>query len=174
MALAAAGAIAVPLAMETRIARSRQPLTRAWKDVPLAPRGATLLGISFRPFQVEAFGLDRRATLERLLAYPFQLIRLGAYWSRIEPQGGEFDTSEFDWAIEAAERAGRRLGATQFIRRIVTRYKDRAAIVAWRPTGGVRQGSAANRVAGQCNDDQRDLDLLVDVAVPVDDEHRAA
>ena len=71
MALAAAGAIAVPLAMETRIARSMQPLTRAWKDVPLAPRGATLLGISFRPFQVEAFGLDRRATLETLLAYPF-------------------------------------------------------------------------------------------------------
>ena len=173
MALAAAGAIAVSLAMETRIARSIQPLTRAWKDLPVVPRGATLLGISFRPFQVEAFGLDARATLQTLLTYPFQLIRLGAYWSRIEPQGGEFDTSELDWQIEAAERAGKQvilavgavktfgypeffvpghwlpqplregslvrpathptllLGATQFITRIVTRYKNRAAIVAW-------------------------------------------
>ena len=173
MALAAAGAIAVSLAMETRIARSIQPLTRAWKDLPVVPRGATLLGISFRPFQVEAFGLDGRATLQTLLAYPFQLIRLGAYWSRIEPQAGEFDTSELDWQIEAAERARKQvilavgavktfgypeffvpghwlpqplregslvrpathptllLGATQFITRIVTRYKNRAAIVAW-------------------------------------------
>lgn len=173
MALAAAGAIAVSLAMETRIARSIQPLTRAWKDLPVVPRGATLLGISFRPFQVEAFGLDARATLQTLLTYPFQLIRLGAYWSRIEPQAGEFDTSELDWQIEAAERAGKQvilavgavktfgypeffvpghwlpqplregslvrpathptllLGATQFITRIVTRYKNRAAIVAW-------------------------------------------
>lgn len=173
MALAAAGAIAVPLAMETRIARSVQPLTRAWEDLPVGPRGATLLGISFRPFQVEAFGLDARATLQTLLAYPFQLIRLGAYWSRIEPRPGEFDTSQLDWQIEAAERAGKQvvlavgavktfgypeffvpghwlpqplregslvgpathatllLGATQFITRIVTRYKNRAAIVAW-------------------------------------------
>ena len=173
MALAAAGAIAVSLAMETRIARSKQPLTRAWKDLPVEPRGVTLLGISFRPFQVEAFGLDARATLQTLLASPFQLIRLGAYWSRIEPRAGEFDTSELDWQIEAAERARKQvilavgavktfgypeffvpghwlpqplregslvrpathatllLGATQFITRIVTRYKNRAAIVAW-------------------------------------------
>ena len=105
MALAVAGATAVPIAMETRIARSVQPLTGAWKDLPVGPRGATHLGISFRPFQVEAFGLDARATLQTLLAYPFQLIRLGAYWSRIEPRAGEFDTRELDWQIEAAERA---------------------------------------------------------------------
>ncbi len=173
LALAAAGAIALPLGLETRIARSMQPLTGAWKHLPVEPRGATLVGVSFRPPQVEAFGLDGQATLRTLLAYPFQLIRLGAYWNRIEPQAGEFDTSELDWQIEAAERAGKQvilavgavktfgypeffvprhwlqqplaegslvqpashaallLGATQFITRVVTRYRDRGSIVAW-------------------------------------------
>jgi hypothetical protein len=55
---------------------------------------------------VEAFGLDPRATLQTLLQYPLQLIRLGAYWNRIEPEPGVFDTSELDWQVEAVERAG--------------------------------------------------------------------
>jgi hypothetical protein len=173
LALAAAGAVALPLALETRIGRSSKPLTEAWKDLPVEPRGTTLVGISFRPPQVEAYGLEGRATLQRLLAYPFELIRLGAYWNRVEPQPGEFDTSELDWQIEAAERAGKQVilavgavktfgypeffvprhwlqeplregslvspashasllsGATQFITRLVTRYRDRASIVAW-------------------------------------------
>jgi hypothetical protein len=62
--------------------------------------------VSFRPRQVEAFGLDARATLQTLLRYPLQLIRLGAYWNRIESAPENFDTSELDWQIEAAERAG--------------------------------------------------------------------
>jgi hypothetical protein len=173
MALAAAGAVALPLALETRVRRAGQPLGGAWKDASVEPRGATLLGISFRPLQVEAFGLDGPATLRTLLAYPFQLIRLGAYWNRVEPRAGEFETSELDWQVEAAERAGKRIilavgavktfgypelfvpghwleqplregslvqpathpallsGATEFITRIVTRYRDRASIVAW-------------------------------------------
>jgi hypothetical protein len=109
LALAAAGALAVPLALETRINRSVQPLTGAWKDLPVEPRGGTLLGISFRPLQVDAFGMDGPATFRTLLAYPFQMIRLGAYWSRIQPQAGECDTSELDWQIEAAEGAGRQV-----------------------------------------------------------------
>lgn len=173
MALAAAGAIAVPLALETRITRSLQPLTGVWKNLPVEPRGGTLLGISFRPVQVEAFGLEARATLATLLGYPFQQIRLGAYWSRIEPRAGEFDTSELDWQMDATERAGKQVilavgavktfgypeffvprhwlqqplpegslvrpathasllsGATEFITRIVTRYRERSSIVAW-------------------------------------------
>ena len=173
IALAAAGALALPLALETRIKRPAQPLAEAWKDVSVKPRGTTLLGISFRTPQVEAFGLEGPATLQRLLAYPFQLIRLGAYWSRIESQAGEFNTSELDWQIEAAERASKQIilavgavktfgypeffvprhwleqplregslvrpaanagllsGATQFITRIVTRYRDRGSIVGW-------------------------------------------
>jgi hypothetical protein len=68
-----------------------------------------LLGISFRPRQVEAFGLEAEATLGALLAYPFDLIRLGAYWNRIEPRPGEFDTGELDRELEAAERTGKQV-----------------------------------------------------------------
>jgi glycosyl hydrolase family 42 (putative beta-galactosidase) len=68
-----------------------------------------MLGISYRPLQVDAFGLDRRATLEELLAYPFDLLRLGAYWNRIEPRGGDFDTAELDWQLELAERSGKQV-----------------------------------------------------------------
>ena len=35
-----------------------QPLTDAWQHLPIAPRRSTLLGISFRPLQAAAFGLD--------------------------------------------------------------------------------------------------------------------
>jgi hypothetical protein len=173
LALAAAGALLLPLALETRIKRASQPLAGAWKDMPVRPRGATLLGISFRTPQVEAFGLEGPATLQTLLAHRFQLIRLGAYWSRIEPRAGDFDTTELDWQIEAAERAGKQIilavgavktfgypeffvprhwleqplregslvrptthpgllrGATQFITRVVSRYRNRDSIVAW-------------------------------------------
>src|SRR5262252_1266711 len=109
MAIAAAGALALPLALEMRIKKPAQPLAEAWKDVSVKPRGTTLLGISFRTPQVEAFGLEGPAILQRLLAYPFQLIRLGAYWGRIESQAGEFNTSELDWQIEAAERASKQI-----------------------------------------------------------------
>ena len=109
MALAVAGACALPLALEMRIKRPGQPLTKAWRNLPIEPRGSTRLGISFRPRQVDAFELEGLETLKTLLAYPFQLIRLGAYWSRIESQVTEFDTSELDWQIEAAERAGKQI-----------------------------------------------------------------
>jgi hypothetical protein len=67
------------------------------------------LGISFRPLQAAAFGLDIHATLAELLAYPFQLIRLGAYWNQIEPEAGAFHTDELDWQITAAEQAGKQI-----------------------------------------------------------------
>jgi hypothetical protein len=159
--------------VELRIMRSTQPLTAAWSELPIAPRGSTILGISFRPRQVEALGLDGPATLRRLLSYPFGMIRLGAYWNRIEPGRGSFDTSELDWQLDAAERAGKQVilavgavktfgypelfvpshylgkplregtlihpsdypeliaGATEFIARVITRYRDRPSIVAW-------------------------------------------
>jgi beta-galactosidase GanA len=34
---------------------------------------------------------------------------LGAYWNRIEPEAGRFDTSELDWQVDAAERAGKQV-----------------------------------------------------------------
>jgi hypothetical protein len=100
---------ALPFLAEMRLARAAQPLTDRWKTLPVAPRGNTLLGISFRPRQVEALGLEITDTLNTLLAYPFQLVRLGAYWDRCEPTAGRWNTSELDVQIEAAQRAGKKI-----------------------------------------------------------------
>ena len=105
----ATAALAAPLACELRLRRPRQPLTDAWRSRPVEPRGATRLGISFRPPQVEALGLDGRATLSALLAHPLELVRLGAYWNRLEPRPGVFAPDELDWQVEAAERAGKQI-----------------------------------------------------------------
>ena len=45
-------------APEFQLKRAAQPLTGAWRDLPVAGRGSTLLGISFRPLQAASFGLD--------------------------------------------------------------------------------------------------------------------
>ena len=169
----AASLLAVPLVLDVRITRASQPLTERWQHLPVAPRHTTLLGLSFRPLQAEALGLDARATLQALLPYPFQIIRLGAYWNRLEPAPRHFDSSHLDWQIDAAERAGKQIilcvgavkafgypeffapahqlpqplregtlvtpasheallaAATAFITRLVERYRDRKAIVAW-------------------------------------------
>jgi hypothetical protein len=108
-----------------------------------------------------------------LLAYPFQVVRLGAYWMRMEPAPGVFDTRELDWQVEACERAGKQIvvcvgalktfgypeffapahhlesplpertlirpaeygsllkAGTEFIARVVDRYRQRTAIIAW-------------------------------------------
>src|SRR6476469_6520517 len=94
---------------EFRLAQAAQPLTDAWQQIAVEPRRNTLLGISFRPPQITALGLDARDTLQTLLSYPMQLIRLGAYWDRIEPEPGTFTTDELDWQIDVAERAGVRI-----------------------------------------------------------------
>jgi len=106
-AAVAAGLITVPLMLEARLAKRDQAVHDSWQRSPITRRGRTLLGFSFRPRQVEAFGLDGQATLEALLAYPFDLVRLAAYWNHIEERAGAFDTSDFDWQLEAAERAGK-------------------------------------------------------------------
>jgi hypothetical protein len=132
-----------------------------------------MLGLSFRPPQAEALGIDARTVLQTLLVYPFQLIRLGAYWNRIEPEAGRFEPHELDWQVDAAERAGKQIivcvgpvktfsypeffvpahqlgrplkegalveaadhprllaAAIEFATKIVKRYKDRKAIIAW-------------------------------------------
>lgn len=94
---------------EFHLERAEQPLTAAWQRLPIAPRRSTMLGISFRPLQAAAFGLDAHAALQELLPYPFQLIRLGAYWDRIEPEPGAFQFDELDWQVDAAERAGKQI-----------------------------------------------------------------
>jgi len=158
---------------EAQLKRATQPLTDAWEHLPIEPRRSTLLGVSFRTPQVAALGLDATSALQTLLSYPLQLIRLGAYWNRIEPAPGVFDTAELDWQVEAAERAGVPIilcvgplktfgypeffvpahhlsrplqehtlihpsaypalftAATEYLTRLVERYRDRQAIVAW-------------------------------------------
>ena len=107
--LAAASLLAIPIALELQVTQAAQPLTDSWRSEPIVPRRSTLLGISFRPPQVEALRLPVQTTFQALLAYPFQLIRLGAYWNRIEPAPGAFDTRELDWQLDAAERAGKQI-----------------------------------------------------------------
>jgi hypothetical protein len=75
----------------------------------IAPRGPTKLGISFRPLQAVALGLDPQAALDALLKHPFQLLRVAAYWSRLEPQAGSVDPLELDRQVDAAERAGKQI-----------------------------------------------------------------
>jgi hypothetical protein len=58
---------------------------------------------------VAAMGLDARATLSELLANPFPLVRLGAYWNRIEREPDAFDPGELDWQVDAAEAAGKEI-----------------------------------------------------------------
>ena len=108
---AAAGLLlpAVPALSELRLTRAARPLTDRWRQLPVPPRGTTPLGISFRPLQAAALGLDPDAALRALLAYPFQLIRLGAYWNQVEPRPGEFRPGELDRQLDAAERAGKQV-----------------------------------------------------------------
>jgi hypothetical protein len=77
--------------------------------MPVAGRGSTAIGINLRTPQVVAFELDPRAVLRELLSYPFQLLRLGAYWSRLEPRPGVFDASELDAQVDATEAAGKQI-----------------------------------------------------------------
>ena len=110
LAAAAAATLAIlPLATEIRVARPVRPLTGRWQTLPIHPRGGTRLGLSFRSPQVDALGLSPRAALDRLLEYPFDVLRLGAYWRRLEPAPGRFVPDELDWQIDAAERAGKQV-----------------------------------------------------------------
>lgn len=109
-ALALTGAaLAVPVATEIRIARPDRPSTGLWQDTAVARRGATRLGISLRTPQIEALGLPPAPTLRRLLEYPFDLIRVGAYWNRLEGRPGGWCPDELDAQVEAAEAAGKEI-----------------------------------------------------------------
>jgi hypothetical protein len=167
------GLLALPVVSEVRVRTASRSLTDRWRHLPVEPRGSTSLGISFRPLQAEALGLEPQATLETLLTQPFQVVRLGAYWNRMEPAPGRFDPDELDRQVDACERAGKRIilcvgalktfgypecfvpahhlpqplregalvqpaahrpllaAATEFIARVVERYREREAVVAW-------------------------------------------
>jgi hypothetical protein len=94
---------------EVRIERAARPTTDLWKRVPVAPRNGALVGFSFRPFQAEEFGLDANETLRELLAMPFDVVRLGAYWSRLGRGTDRPCFAELDDHVAAVEAAGKRL-----------------------------------------------------------------
>jgi hypothetical protein len=173
LTMAGRAGAAIPLLTEFRLGPAARRQTQRWREVPVGPRGNTGLGISFRPRQCEDLDLEPRQTLTTLLAYPFDLVRLSAYWDRIEPGPGQFDPGELDWQLDAAERAGKRVivclgpvksfgypeyfvprhrldaalpegrlvdgashpalleAATEHLARLVRRYRDREAIIAW-------------------------------------------
>jgi hypothetical protein len=170
---AGAAALLAPVAAQIRVRRADRPLSDRWRQVPVEPAAGTRLGLSFRPLQAAALGLDPRDALRALLGYPYPLIRLAAYWDRIEPAEGTYRWDELDWMVDAAGQAGKqiilcvgpvkafgypeffvpahRLGAplpegavigpaghpallaagTGFACRVVRRYRDHPAIVAW-------------------------------------------
>src|SRR5947208_14912089 len=94
LGVGAASFLTLPIALEVRLKQATQPLTDGWQHLPIEPRRSTLLGISFRSPQIAVLGLDARNTMQTLLSYPFQLIRLGAYWNRMEPEAGIFYPEE--------------------------------------------------------------------------------
>jgi hypothetical protein len=95
--------------MTFRITRATQPLTDRWRCVTVELRESTRLGISFRPLQAEAMGLQPKAAMAALLEYPYEMVRLAAYWNRLEPALGAIDPSDLDWQIDVAERAGKQI-----------------------------------------------------------------
>ena len=97
------------MASQIRVARPVRPLTGRWQRLPVEPAGDAALGISFRPLQAAAFGLDPRAVLTELLRYPFTVIRPAAYWDRMEPAPGRFDPGWLDWQVDAAQQAGKQV-----------------------------------------------------------------
>ena len=98
-----------PALTEVRLRRAARPLTERWRQLPVQPRGAAQLGISFRPLQAAALGVDPHEGLQAMLAYPFQLIRLSAYWNRLESRDGDFQPAELDRQLDAAEQAGKQV-----------------------------------------------------------------
>ncbi|HTS96474.1 MAG TPA: hypothetical protein VMI33_07620 [Streptosporangiaceae bacterium] len=94
---------------ELRLRRAARPVTDRWREVPVPSRGAAPLGISFRPLQAEALGLDPQAALTTLLRYPFELIRIPAYWNRLEPGPGAFRPGALDRVLGEARQAGKRV-----------------------------------------------------------------
>jgi len=99
----------VPILPEVKVAKPQQPLTSRWSELPVEPRGGTMIGISFRPLQAAALGLDPQRALADLLPYEFSLIRLAGYWNQLEPEAGRLDTSSLDRQVDAAAAAGKQI-----------------------------------------------------------------
>jgi hypothetical protein len=94
---------------EIRVARPARPLTERWSGVPVRPRGPAMIGISYRPLQAAELGLDPLQALADLLPFPFDVIRLAAYWNQLEPGPGRLDATPLDRQVDAAAQAGKKI-----------------------------------------------------------------
>jgi hypothetical protein len=108
-AMLRAAANAATLLPEIWVATPSRPLTSKWEDVPVSPPGETMLGISYRPLQAAALGLDPKQALADLLQYPFAVIRLAAYWNQLEPRAGHLEAGLLDRQVDAAAEAGKKI-----------------------------------------------------------------
>ncbi len=100
---------AAALLPEFRVTRPSRPLTNRWEELRVQPSGATMLGISYRPLQAAALGLDPKQALAELLQYPFAVIRLAAYWNQLEHGPGHLDAGILDRQVDAAAQAGKKI-----------------------------------------------------------------
>src|SRR6266704_1553313 len=112
--------LTVPIALEVRLKQATQPLTDAWQHLPIEPRRSTLLGISFRSPHVAMLGLDARATLQTF-SYP-EFFVPAHHLKHPFPEHTLIKPSAYPSLLTAA---------TEFITRLVERYKQRKGIVAW-------------------------------------------
>lgn len=64
------------------------------------------IGTTFSKKQCEYLNLDWKETYSAILDLKWDIIRLGAYWTEIEPQENQFDFSDLDWQIQQAKLKG--------------------------------------------------------------------
>lgn len=66
-------------------------------------------GVTFSQVQCEYLGIDWKDAYKKTLAMQFDVIRLGAYWNRIEKEEGVYDFRELDWQLRLARQKGTRI-----------------------------------------------------------------
>ncbi|MDD5584782.1 MAG: beta-galactosidase, partial [Candidatus Omnitrophica bacterium] len=61
---------------------------------------AAKTGTTFSQVQCEYFGMDWKEAYKKTLEMDFDVVRLGAYWNRIEREESKYDFSELDWQLK--------------------------------------------------------------------------
>jgi len=64
------------------------------------------IGVTFSPKQSEYLEQEWKEVYLEILDMGFDMIRLGAYWSEIEPKEGLYDFRVLDWQIRQAHKKG--------------------------------------------------------------------
>lgn len=132
----------------------------AWRN--LVPQPRPEFGITFSTVYAERLGLDwRQAYVDALDVMRVRSFRVPVYWSKIEPEKGNYDWSSLDFLVGEAEKRGAKLTLVlgqkvprwpecfipewaeltdkEYAHRdllatmgeVVTRYRDSEAVEAW-------------------------------------------